>query len=78
MNPIIQAPMVGAHDERLAIAVAKAGGQGSLPCAMLTPDGIRAQVAAFRAAVQAPLDLNFFCHTMPRPDPPRRSLRRPL
>ena len=69
--PIIQAPMAGAHDERLAIAVARAGGLGSLPCAMLTPDAIRAQVASFRAATPAPLNLNFFCHTMPAPDPAR-------
>jgi nitronate monooxygenase len=70
---IIQAPMAGAHDERLAIAVAKAGGLGSLPCAMLTPDAIRAQVGKFRAAVQSPLNLNFFCHLMPAPDPAREA-----
>ena len=73
MTPIIQAPMAGAHDERLAIAVAQAGGQGSLPCALLAPDGIRAQVAAFRAAVRAPVNLNFFCHAMPPADPPREA-----
>ena len=70
---IIQAPMAGAHDERLAIAVARAGGLGSLPCAMLTPDAIRAQLAKFRAAVQAPVNLNFFCHQMPPPDPAREA-----
>ncbi|MBV8760591.1 MAG: nitronate monooxygenase [Deltaproteobacteria bacterium] len=73
ITPIIQAPMAGAHDERLAIAVANAGGLGSLPCAMLTADAIRAQVAAFRAAVDAPLNLNFFSHQMPPADPAREA-----
>jgi len=36
--PIIQAPMAGSSDAELAIAVAEAGGLGSQPCAMLTPD----------------------------------------
>jgi nitronate monooxygenase len=36
--PLIQAPMAGAQGPDLAIAVCRAGGLGSLPCAMLTPD----------------------------------------
>ncbi|KYG62427.1 2-nitropropane dioxygenase [Bdellovibrio bacteriovorus] len=63
--PIIQAPMAGAQDIQLAIAVAKAGGLGSLPCAMLNPEQIRGEVAKFRAATQKPLNLNFFCHQAP-------------
>ena len=35
--PIIQAPMAGVQDHQLAIAVANAGGLGSIPCAMLSP-----------------------------------------
>ena len=35
--PIIQAPMAGATGAEMAVAVAKAGGLGSLPCAMVTP-----------------------------------------
>ena len=34
--PLIQAPMAGFQGAALAIAVCKAGGLGSLPCAMLT------------------------------------------
>ncbi len=34
-TPIIQAPMAGVQGSALAIAVAEAGGLGSLPCAML-------------------------------------------
>jgi nitronate monooxygenase len=71
--PIIQAPMAGAHDEVLAIAVAEAGGLGSLPCALITPDTIRAQVARFRERTRAPVHLNFFSHTMPPPDPAREA-----
>lgn len=71
--PILQAPMAGAQDHRLALAVARAGGLGAVPCAMLTPDRIRAEVAAFRAQSDAPLNLNFFCHSAPDPDPARLS-----
>jgi len=63
--PIVQAPMAGAGGTALAIGAIKGGGVGSLPCAMLTPDEVRAQVAAVRAAAEGPLNLNFFCHTMP-------------
>ena len=35
-KPIIQAPMAGVQNSKLAIAVCQAGGIGSLPCAMLT------------------------------------------
>lgn len=65
--PILQAPMAGAGDHRLAVAVAEAGGLGALPCAMLTPDRIAAEVAAFRAQSDKPLNLNFFCHAAPDP-----------
>lgn len=69
---IVQAPMAGAQDHELAIAVAAGGGLGSIPCAMLGADAIRAQVASFRLrATGKPLNLNFFCHRMPAPDPER-------
>lgn len=67
--PIIQAPMAGATTPAMAIAAARAGGLGSLPCALFTVDQARVAVEAFRAAVDAPLNLNFFCHATPRPDP---------
>src|SRR5580658_7497319 len=70
--PVIQAPMAGVQDEALAIAVATAGGLGSIPCATLSPEGVRHQVEAFRRrATGRPLNLNFFCHTTPAPDPDR-------
>ena len=47
--PLLQAPMAGVQGSRLAIAVNQAGGLGALPCAMLSAEAIRAEVAAIRA-----------------------------
>lgn len=58
--------MAGSSGSALAIAVAKAGGLGSIPCGMLPPEKIRKEVAAFRGAIDAPINLNFFCHEPPR------------
>lgn len=63
--PIIQAPMAGATGSAMAIAVSNAGGLGSLPCAMLTPEQIRQEIATFSQASRGPLNLNFFCHRPP-------------
>lgn len=62
--PIVQAPMAGAGGVALAAAAIRGGAVGSLPCAMLTPDQVRAQVAEVRAQAEGPLNLNFFCHTL--------------
>lgn len=70
-HPIIQAPMAGSQGSALAIAVCKAGGLGSLPCAMLDAATITAEVAAIRAATARPFNLNFFCHAPPRIDAAR-------
>jgi nitronate monooxygenase len=63
--PIVQAPMAGASGVELAVAAIAGGGVGSLPCAMLTPDEVRAQAAEVRARAAGPLNLNFFCHSVP-------------
>ncbi|XXQ67411.1 NAD(P)H-dependent flavin oxidoreductase [Neisseriaceae bacterium B1] len=61
--PLIQAPMAGAQDEKLAIAVAQAGGLGSLPAAMLTPEQLAQQLQTWRETVgDAPVNVNFFAH----------------
>jgi nitronate monooxygenase len=66
--PVLQAPMAGASDAELAIAVAKAGGLGALPAGMLSGEQVRAQVEQFRAtAGDRPLNLNFLAHKMPVP-----------
>jgi nitronate monooxygenase len=62
--PIVQAPMAGAGGVALAVAAMRGGAIGSLPCALLTPDQVQAQVAEVRAATPGPLNLNFFCHDL--------------
>src|SRR5690242_20783483 len=69
--PIIQAPMAGASDAELAVAVSQAGGLGSLPCAMLTPDQVRASFRTIRQRTALPVNLNFFSHRSPAPDAAR-------
>ena len=69
--PIIQSPMAGASGAKMAVAVSEAGGLGSLPCAMLQPSQVRAEIAAIRSRTSKPLNMNFFCHTPPAPDPSR-------
>jgi nitronate monooxygenase len=65
--PIIQAPMAGAQGSALAVAVSNAGGLGSLPCAMLSLDAMRAELSAIRANTSKPFNVNFFCHVPPTP-----------
>jgi nitronate monooxygenase len=60
--PIILAPMANFAGVDMAVAVAEAGGLGSLPCAALSPDQVRASVAKFRSRTSKPLNVNFFCH----------------
>jgi nitronate monooxygenase len=71
--PIIQAPMAGVQGHALAAAVCNAGGLGSLPCAALGRDDIRAECAALSAQTSKPFNLNFFCHTSAEPDPAREA-----
>lgn len=66
--PLLLAPMAGAADASLAIAVARAGGLGALAAATLSPVQIRDEVARFRAAIDAPINLNFFAHAPVVPD----------
>ncbi|GAB3358144.1 MULTISPECIES: NAD(P)H-dependent flavin oxidoreductase [Giesbergeria] len=66
--PIIQAPMAGVQNSALAIAVSNAGGLGSLPCAMLSPEALRAELDSVLAQSHRPFNLNFFCHQQPEPD----------
>jgi nitronate monooxygenase len=71
--PVIQAPMAGVQDHRLAVAVSNAGGLGSLPAALLGLDALRSELAALKAQTQRPVNVNFFCHTPPQPDPAREA-----
>ena len=67
--PLIQAPMAGVQDWRLAASVCEAGGLGSVPAGMLNAQGLEEQLAQLRAATTKPWNVNFFCHTPPTPDP---------
>ena len=69
--PIIQAPMAGSSDAELAVAVAQAGGLGSLPCAFLGVDQVRAAYQVIRQRTSRPVNLNFFCHAAPLADAKR-------
>jgi len=71
--PLIQAPMAGVQLSALTIAVCKAGGLGSLPCAMLSVEAMRKELAAIRAATERPFNVNFFVHTPPAADPRREA-----
>lgn len=68
-RPIFQAPMAGAQDETLAIAVTAAGGLGGLPAGMLSPEALEHALAAIEG--HGPVNVNFFCHTTPEAQPER-------
>jgi len=76
--PLIQAPMAGVQDHALAVAVSNAGGLGSLPCAMLSANALRIELAALKAGTRKPFNVNFFCHVPPAPDAAREAAWRGL
>ena len=65
---VIQAPMAGSQDHRLAVAVCEAGGLGSLPAALWSPADLQRELQALQQATAHPYNVNFFCHTPPTPD----------
>jgi nitronate monooxygenase len=71
--PIIQAPMAGSVGSEMVIAVSEAGGLGSLPCAMLSPEQMRNELGIVRQRTSRPINLNFFCHQPPQTDPAREN-----
>src|SRR5512138_1989872 len=71
--PIIQAPMAGVQAGALAAAVSEAGGLGSLPCALLGPDALRKELDLVASRSRKPVNVNFFCHVPPTPDPAREA-----
>ena len=71
--PVIQAPMAGVQASALTIAVSQAGGLGSLPCAMLTHDALRTELAVIATSGIKAYQINFFAHTPPVPDAAREA-----
>ncbi|MBC7498933.1 MAG: nitronate monooxygenase [Herminiimonas sp.] len=74
--PIIQAPMAGVQGSALAIAVSRAGGLGSLPCAMLDAQTLHRELAAIADGTDQPFNVNFFCHVPPAPNAARDAVWR--
>jgi nitronate monooxygenase len=71
--PLIQAPMAGVQGAAMAAAVSGAGALGSLPGAAMSPQALRDAVAEIRRDGRLPVNLNFFCHVPPEPDPAREA-----
>lgn len=71
LPPIVQAPMAGVQNHRLAASVCEAGGLGSLPAAMLSLSDLQSELQALRQSTQNPYNVNFFCHAPPAPDAAR-------
>jgi len=67
-HPIIQAPMAGPVFGDMVVAVAEAGGLGSLPCATMGAAQIRQELTAIRQQISKPINVNFFCHRPPVAD----------
>ncbi len=65
--PILLAPMAGASDPALSIAVANGGGLGACGALPMSPDEIRRWAATVRASTNGPFQMNLWV-----PDPPPR------
>src|SRR5262245_16714235 len=66
--PIIQAPMAGSALCDMVVAVSKAGGLGSLACALLSVEQARNELETIRKKTLRPINANFFCHRPPQED----------
>ncbi len=71
--PIVQAPMAGSNGSALAVAVSNAGGLGSLPCATISPEQMRAELALIKQQTSHPVNVNFFVHSPPVADTARET-----
>ena len=76
--PILQAPMAGVSTPEMAIALSEAGGLGALACAQLSVEQARKDLATIRQGTRRPINVNFFCHTPPAPQPERIAAWRAL
>lgn len=69
--PLVQAPMAGVQNSALALAVCRAGGVGSLPCAMLSAEALHDELVVLGEQAEGPWNLNFFAHRNPPADDAR-------
>jgi nitronate monooxygenase len=65
---LLQAPMAGVQGSALALAVCAAGGMGSLPCAMLSPEALTAGAAGALARHRPALERQLLLPHAPAPD----------
>lgn len=72
-HPVLQAPMAGISSPAMAVAVAEAGGLGSIASAMLSPDGLRAELEIVKQGTGRPINVNFFAHRSPAFDEAREA-----
>jgi len=63
--------MAGSVFSDMVIAVAEAGGLGSLPSATMSTEQLRGEFAAVRRGTTKPVNVNFFCHIPPTFDAAR-------
>ena len=68
-HPILLSPMAGIGTVELAAAVSAAGGLGSIGCAGMDVAEVRNELNALRELTSSPVNVNFFCHSEPAPDP---------
>lgn len=66
--PIIQAPMLGITTPEMVIAIAEAGGLGSLPIGGLSPESSLQLIRKVKAATGKPFAVNLFAHDIPAID----------
>lgn len=66
--PILQAPMVGASTDDMALAVSEAGALGSIGAGAMGPEAIIAAIEQFRGRSAAPFGVNLFVVPPARPD----------
>jgi len=60
--PVVQAPMLGFVTPAMVVAVAEAGGLGSLSLAASGPEEARTTFAVIRRGTSRPVNVNFLCH----------------
>ncbi len=75
-HPILLSPMAGIGTVELAAAVSAAGGLGSIGCAGMDVAEVRHELNALRELTSSPVNVNFFCHSEPAPDPTREHMWR--
>ncbi len=68
--------MAGYVLTEMVIDVSEAGGLGSLPCALLNAEQLRADLGFIRDRTSRPINVNFFCHRVPAANADREKVWR--